>query len=308
MKRSYRCDMNQELFVPSDIPANVRETFIKNYQRITKKTDRLFMFVADHKFEHLNDDFFGPEISEQAQKPEHIFQIAQMPEIGAFATHPGLIARYAHAYPSIAYVMKLNGKTNANAHARWWLKPFISDPFSPQLWSVEQAQTIANAARISLCGVGMTVYLGSRYESTMLENAARMVYDAHQQGLIAMIWIYLRGRAIRSPNDGHMLAGAAGIAHSLGADFVKIHPPQGTKKNSSLHQLKEIIEAAGNTGIICSGGTRVDTNILLARIYEQLTQGTRGCAIGRNLFQLPLSHAQKMAKAISDIVYYKTSV
>ena len=180
--------MNQDLFVPSDIPANARETFIKNYQRITKNTDRLFMFVADHKFEHLNDDFFGPEISEQAQRPEHIFQIAQMPEIGAFASHPGLISRYAHNYPSIAYVMKLNGKTNTVSHAPWWLRPFTSDPYSPALWSVEQALTIAHNARISLCGVGMTVYLGSAHESKMLENAANMIYQAHQQGLVAMIY------------------------------------------------------------------------------------------------------------------------
>src|SRR5947207_14259377 len=97
-------------FIPADVPDRQKEFFITRYQRICKNTDRLFLFVVDHKLEHLNADFSDHEIGD----PDHIFKIAQLPEIGAFASHPGLSERHAARYPDIAYIMKLNRKMNLN--------------------------------------------------------------------------------------------------------------------------------------------------------------------------------------------------
>lgn len=278
--------------VPGDVPVQLREQFIARYQRITKETGNLFLFVVDHKLEHLNDDFLGLESSF-----EHVLRIAQLPEIGAFATYPGLIARYGQQFPTIPYIMKLNGKTNLASHASWFPKLFLPDPYSAPLWSVEQAVTLAENMKINLYGIAMTIYLGSAYEDRMLSHAAQAVHDAHQNGLLALLWIYPRGRAVHNPQDAHILAGAAGVANSLGADFVKIHPPV------SEELLLEIVAAAGNTSVICAGGKQVDPATLIERTRQQLHYGTRGAAVGRNLFQSSLSEAKELAEKMSALIY-----
>ena len=38
--------------------------------------------------------------------------------------------------------------------------------------------------------------------------------------------------------EAHLIAGAAGVAACLGADFVKLHPPAATKEASSAPAFK----------------------------------------------------------------------
>lgn len=40
------------------------------------------LFAGDQKVEHLNDDFFGPEVPEDDADPEHLFRIAAQSKIG----------------------------------------------------------------------------------------------------------------------------------------------------------------------------------------------------------------------------------
>ena len=124
-------------FVPADVPEKKHAEFIKNYNAITRNTNRLFLFSCDHKIEHLNNDCYGANINPQALHPEHFFRIAAQGNVGAMATHLGLIARYAKQYPHVAYIAKLNGKT-----------PLVSteqqDPHSPLLWTVDDVITIKN--------------------------------------------------------------------------------------------------------------------------------------------------------------------
>ncbi len=55
--------------------------------------DRLMLMAGDQKVEHLNNDFYGPEIAEDDGDPEHLFRIASRARIWVFATQMGLIAR-----------------------------------------------------------------------------------------------------------------------------------------------------------------------------------------------------------------------
>src|SRR5437762_5492017 len=117
----------QPIFVPADVPEKKHDIFTKNYAAITRNTGRLFLFSCDQKIEHLNNDFYGPDIHPQALHPEHFFRIASQGSIGAMATHLGLIARYAKQYPDINYIVKLNATTN--------LIPLEQhDPHSTLLW------------------------------------------------------------------------------------------------------------------------------------------------------------------------------
>lgn len=283
--------------IPADIPLILHEEFRKNYRALTHGTHRLFLFAADHKIEHLDADFYGPGVASEAHHPQHIFNIASNARIGALATQFGLIARYGKAFPDINYVIKLNSKTNL-------IPAEQKDPFSKQLWSVEDVVTLKETSGLLIRGVGLTIYLGSEYEDLMLEQAAQMVFKAHQSGLVATLWIYPRGKAVKHATDATLLAGAAGLANCLGADFVKLQPPTATAQKTSAELLQFIAQAAGNTKVICAGGTQHASEQLFQEVRDQLSiGGIAGAAIGRNIWQHSLNDAIKLANELSAIIY-----
>lgn len=279
------------MIMPADIPQEKQAAFEKRYKTITKDTERLFIFAADQKMEHLNKDFFGPGLLEEINTPKHVFSIAQKSPIGCFATHLGLITRYGSEYSEIPYIAKLDGKTSLNK----------GEPYSQQMWTVDDALAL-NVS--NLCGVGYTIYLGSDYEREMLTEAATIVKNAHRNGLVAILWIYPRGKNIPDEHDADLIAGAAGIAASLGADFVKIQKPSGPASN-----LQQAVQAAGNTKVIVSGGATQDQKLFLKEVYENIHEGnTAGAAVGRNIFQHTEDEAIKIATALSKITYQGISL
>ncbi len=281
--------------IPADVPAAKNEDYIKNYTAITKGSGRLMLFAADQKMEHLNEDFYGEGIDPEALDPEHIFKIARDGEIGALGTHLGLLSHYAKNYPSVNYIAKLNGKTNLVSAEQ-------QDPMSNQLWTVEQALELKKNG-VNICGVGYTVYLGSEYEADMLTQAAQIINDAHHNGLVTVIWMYIRGAAVDATKMPELTSGATGVAASLGTDFVKIKPP------SKIEDLKIAVQAAGNTKVICSGGPSKKPEAFLEELYEQIhTAGTAGNVTGRNIFQKSHDEAVAFTNAISAIVHEGKSV
>lgn len=277
--------------VPADVPKKVEQDYIDNYNAITKQTDRLLLFACDQKIEHLNKDFYGAGIHQDALNPEHIFAIASQGTVGALATQLGLIARYGNNYPKVNYIVKLNGKTDLVPTQQ-------KDPLSAQLWTARHAIQLKEMSGLPIRGIGYTLYLGSEYEPTMLTQAAHAVYEAHHHGLVAILWIYLRGKSVTDETNAELLAGAAGIAATLGADFVKIKSPQ------KMDDLRVACSAAGNTKLICAGGKAVDPEQFLQTVREQLqTGGTAGCAVGRNIFQKSLPDAVAFTEKLAAIVY-----
>ncbi len=294
--------MNHDIEIPGDVPKYAAEDYRDNYTAITKGTGRLMLFAADQKIEHLNQDFYGPGIHPDALNPQHLFNIASQGTIGAFATHLGLITRYGKQYPDINYIVKLNAKTN--------LVPTTQrDPISKQLWKMHDIIEIQNDTGLNICGVGYTIYLGSEYEHEMLHQAAKIIYEAHEYGLITILWIYPRGKSITHDQDPALIAGAAGVATSLGSDFVKIKPPMPTDEKSSAEHLAVACAAAGNTSVICSGGKAVAPEQFLQELHDQLHIGnTRGSATGRNIFQHALPQAIALTNAIAAIIYENNTV
>ena len=288
------------IIIPADVPQNAEQDFIDNYHAITKNHNRLFLFSCDQKIEHLHDAF-DPEdeaIHQDAIHPEHLFKIASQGDIGAMATQLELIARYGKQYPTIQYIAKLNSKTNLISSSQ-------KDPVSAKLWDVADVVMLKKDSHLFINGIGITIYLGSEFEDEMLSFASKAIFEAHQQGLVAILWMYPRGKAIKDETDAHLLAGATGAANALGADFVKIKAPSPTDTKSSVEQLKEIVAAAGNTQVICAGGTQIPVEEYLQTLYEQLTiGGTAGTATGRNIFQRSLPHAIALTRAISALIYH----
>jgi fructose-bisphosphate aldolase/6-deoxy-5-ketofructose 1-phosphate synthase len=283
--------------VPADVPQTAVDEYVRNYRLITRDTGKLVLFSVDQKIEHLNDYFFGANISPEDNDPAHLFKIADAGFVGAMATHLGLIARYANHYKNCTYIAKLNSKTH--------LVPIQQkDPESLQLYSVADVVKFKKNSGIPIVGAAYTLYPGSEYESSMLSQAAHAVLQAHEHGLVVLLFIYPRGKAVKNDHEGTVIAGAAGLGVSLGADFVKINVPTDSAEKTSLEWLKIAVQAAGNTKIICAGGQPTDSKKFLSLLHEQMTKsGTAGCATGRNIHQKSLHDAINFTKALNALVY-----
>jgi fructose-bisphosphate aldolase / 6-deoxy-5-ketofructose 1-phosphate synthase len=289
--------MSKDIVVPLTVPKKSRDIFYQNYAKATADTGRLFLFAGDQKVEHLNKDFYGSAIDPEDADPRHLFEIASKARIGTFATNLGLISRYAQDYPNIRYVVKLNGKTD-------FVPTSQSEPLSRCWYSVAQVEAFKAETGLDIVGVGITVYLGSDYESQMLAAAAQAVYEAHHYGLLAIIWMYPRGKAVSDERHADTIAGAAGVAACLGADFVKLNVPHATDGRTSAELLRQATMAAGRTKIICSGGSFKTTDIYLQDLHHQIhVGGAQGAAIGRNIHQRNQQEALKFCKAVSALIF-----
>jgi len=287
--------------MPLDVPQKMQQHYAGNYYLLTRNTGRLMLFAADQKIEHLNADFYGEHIHADALDPEHLFKIAATGNVGGFATNFGLITRYGKNYPKLNYIAKLNAKTD--------LVPMAErDPLSTMLWTVDEVAACKFDAQVNICGIGVTLYLGSSYEPEMLAQVSQAIARAHALGFVAIVWVYPRGKSVTDESSPEIIAGATGVAAALGADFVKVHAPHASDTLSAQQALSIACVAAKRTGVICSGGTKVEPELLLKTLDEHLQSGAAGAAIGRNIFQRSLPQAAALAQAISALIYERKSL
>lgn len=289
--------------IPLTVPKNKEKEYIKNFKIATHNTGKLMMFAGDQKVEHLNDDFVGRNIPKEVADPEHYFCIAEKAHIGVFATQLGLIAKYGRDYPKIPYLIKVNSKTNL-------LKKEYKDPFADIWIQMNKIIKFKNETKLNILGVGYTINIGSWYEPKMFRQAENLIYQAHQEGLITVLWMYPRGKAVKNENDIHLIAGGAGVAVCLGADFVKVNFPYNKfRLDKTCKIFQEVTNAAGRTGVICVGGNKKTEKIFLQCLHGQIhISKSKGNATGRNIYQRPLDESIRMANAISAISLYDYSV
>lgn len=287
--------------VPADVMPESRDEYIENYMKATRGTGRLMLFACDQKVEHLNKDFYGEGIDIADCEPEHLFRIGRQGVCGVLAGQRGLIAQYAADYPEINYLVKMNSKTNIVPGSQ-------DDPYSPQLYDLDSVLAMREAG-VNIVGLGYTIYLGSEYESTMMAEAGELIARAHANGLLVVLWIYPRGKAVKAEKDPALIAGAAGVAVCLGADFVKVNPPKPEDGTAPAEALKIATAAAGRTGLVCAGGSTVDAETFLTQLHDQIhIGGACGNATGRNIHQRSLDEAVRLTKAISAITLADYSV
>jgi len=293
--------MDEKINIPVDVPYDVLNEYLSNYDEITLGSGRLMLFAGDQKIEHLNDDFYGEGIAADDGDPEHLFKIASQAEIGVFATQLGLISLYANDYPDIPYLVKLNSKTNL-------VKTAQQDPLSTQMIDVRQVAEFKKNTGLNILGVGYTLYLGSEHENAMIREAAQAVFWAHHHGLVTVLWIYPRGKAVKDEKSPELIAGATGVAATLGSDFVKVNYPK-KEGQKSAEIFKQAIRAAGRTKVVCAGGSSMEPKAFLQQLHDQIfVSGTSGNATGRNIHQKPLEEAVRLANAVTAITIYGKSV
>lgn len=238
------------------------------------------LFLAyDQGFEHGPTDF-----DEKSVDPKYILSIAN--KSGAFTGiifHEGIAESYYDPLvEKVPLIVKLNGKTS--------LHP-TEEPYSPQLCTVDAAIKLGASA------IGYTIYIGSMYESKMMEEFSRIEDEAHERGLAVILWAYPRGKnVIGKEKDKDTVAYGARIALEMGADFVKV-PYTGSTESFSW-----VVKSAGTTRVVVQGGEKVDDQTLFNEAIVCKKAGAAGMAIGRNIWQSqnPIGISKKLAAIIYD--------
>jgi DhnA family fructose-bisphosphate aldolase class Ia len=299
--------IEMDVVVPMDVPEEMVENWLDNMAAATCNTGRMNLFACDQKIEHLNDDFFdgGVKIPLSSNNPEHLFEIGARAHaegtIGVLAGQLGLISRYAMDAPDVPYLVKMNSKSHL-------VKKGQRDPVSMAMWDIDDVFSLINNG-VNVVGIGYTIYLGSEFEHDMLTEAATLIRQAHENGLITVTWIYPRGEAVEDEMDPQLISGAAGVALCIGADFTKVNYPSAFGNMSQAESLAVAVEAAGRTGVICSGGGSLPAKEFLQRLWEQINiSGAQGAATGRNIHQKNTEEAVKMAAACHAIICEEASV
>ena len=109
--------------------------------------------------------------------------------------------------------MKLNSKSHL-------VKTAQRDPISQALWDMDDVMSLVHNG-INVVGIGYTVYIGSEYEHEMLTEAAHFIRQAHELGMISVVWMYPRGQAVADEKDPQLISGLPVWPVRIGADFAR---------------------------------------------------------------------------------------
>lgn len=239
--------------------------------KILKKGKALFL-AYDQGLEHGPSDFNDKNVN-----PSYILDIAKKGKYTGIVLQKGIASKYKKEI-KIPLIIKLNGKTNL----------VEGEPVSRQLCTVKEA------VKLNADAVGYTIYLGSKYESIMLKEFAKIQREAHAKGLPVIAWIYPRGKSIKGKSSKELMAYSARTGLEIGADIIKI------KYNGNMKDLIWAVKNAGKVKIIVAGGVKKGEKVLLKQVKEIMNSGCIGLAIGRNIWQnkKPLEITKKIKKII----------
>jgi class I fructose-bisphosphate aldolase len=261
----------------------------------------LMFLPIDQGLEHGPRDFFP---NPPAKDPEFQLRLAKEGGFSGIVFQVGIASKYMAQYAGqVPLVLKLNGKTEI---------PPDTSPFSPCIASVE------DAVRLGADAVGYTLYVGSPQQEADFIQFAKVREDAEKFGMPLIVWAYPRGEAIEKKggrDSFYAIDYAARVAAELGADVVKVNVPKfnpekdklapapySTTQFNSADALAQIVQSAGKTLVIFSGGEKQDESNIVEKARHGMEAGGTGVIFGRNMWQRPMDEALKLAGEIRSML------
>jgi len=261
----------------------------------------LLLLPIDQGIEHGPRDFFPNPASKD---PEYQFRLAAEAGYSAIACQIGLATKYYPDYAGqVPLLLKVNGKTDL---------PPSDEAFSTTNASVE------DAVRLGADAVGYTLYVGSPRQDQDLRQLQTVREDCDRFGMPLVIWAYPRGSAVSKKggqNSFYAIDYAARLAMEMGADVVKLNMPKLDKDKdkdapapynelevSQEEAVHQVVESAGRSLVVLSGGSRVDDDALLGQTRMILEGGGSGVIYGRNVWQREWGEAVEIIEQIKEIM------
>lgn len=271
------------------------------------KNGKMLFLPTDQGLEHGSGDFFKNPASVD---PEFQLKLAVEGGYNGIVFHIGLAQKYwakKEYKDNIPLVLKLNGKTNI---------PSDAEALSPITAAVD------DAVKLGADAVGYTLYVGSPAQERDVLQLVKVRREAEKAGLPLIVWSYPRGSAVNEKGGNSsfaMVDYAARVANELGADVVKVNlplAPTGGKYNpegqfkayndllelNQIDQLRWVVQSAGSTGVLISGGSKIGDEDLLNKAKLCIDAGVDGLIFGRNMWQRNFEDALKITKQIKQIM------
>ena len=315
-------DFVERVWLASDRPAGV----LRNMQALfdhgrQRGTGYLSILPVDQGIEHSAGASFAP--NPIYFDGENIVRLAIEGGCNAVASTLGVLGsvcrKYAHKIP---FILKINHNE------------FLSYPNSYDqilFANVEQAFDMGATA------VGATIYFGSEESKRQIQEISAAFHQAHQFGMVTILWCYLRNAAFNKTKEGspdyHVSADLTGQANHLGvtieADIIKQKLPENnggyealkfgkTNKKvytelTSEHPIDltryQVVNCyLGRAGLINSGGASAGQTDLAEAVKTAVINkraGGMGLISGRKAFQRPMQEGVALLNAIQDVYLCK---
>ncbi|MCX6819569.1 MAG: 3-hydroxy-5-phosphonooxypentane-2,4-dione thiolase [Candidatus Aenigmarchaeota archaeon] len=158
----------------------------------------------------------------------------------------------------------------------------------------EITTSIKEAVRLNASAVGLSVFIGSKYEKQTLMNLANLVNEAEDYGMPVMA-VTAVGKELEK-RDARYLALASRIAAELGATIVKTY---------WCENFDKVVNGCP-VPVVMAGGPQTETEQeVFDFVYDGMQKGAIGINLGRNIWKHEYPIA--MAKALRAIVHEKAT-
>ena len=262
---------------------------------------KLMVLPIDQGLEHGPVDFFD---NPPCGDPTFQFDLALKGGYSAIALHYGLAEKYFHQYAGrVPLVLKINGKTCI---------PPDDEAFS------SLTATVEDAVRLGADAIGYTLFVGSPRQDEDIAQFLEVRRECERYGMPIIMWAYPRGTYVNKTGGKNSLYAvdyAARVACELGADVVKVNYPEllDAKRDqypapynelqlSELEAAKKVVQSAGKTLVIFSGGSKVSREQLVDNVKVGLNAGGVGLIFGRNMWQRPMEEALSVSAEVTDVM------
>ncbi len=296
-----------------------RPPVLRNFQQILDHgrlagTGYVSILPVDQGIEHSAGASFAP--NPIYFDSENIVKLAIEGGCNAVASTVGVLGSVARKYAhKIPFLVKLNHNE------------FLSYPNKYD--QIEFAQ-VKQAVEMGAVAVGATIYFGSPESDRQIQEVSRWFAEAHEAGLVTVLWCYLRNAAFKTPDkDFHVAADLTGQANHLGttiqADIIKQKLPETNGGYTALNFGKtdkrvysqltpgdHPIELTryqvancylGRSPLINSGGASGKQDFAEAARTAVINKraGGMGLISGRKAFQRPMEEGVKLLNLVQDV-------
>jgi putative autoinducer-2 (AI-2) aldolase len=150
------------------------------------------------------------------------------------------------------------------------------------------------AIRLNVSAVGISIFVGSKYEKESLLNLAKLVDEGERYGIPVMA-VTAVGKELEK-RDARYLALSSRIAAELGARIVKTYWCENFEK----------VVGGCPVPVVMAGGPKVDTELeVFEFVHDGMVRGAIGVNLGRNVWQNEYPVA--MIKALRAIIHKKAT-
>jgi putative autoinducer-2 (AI-2) aldolase len=146
------------------------------------------------------------------------------------------------------------------------------------------------AIRLNVTAVGMSIFVGTKYEKESLLNLAKLVDEGEKYGIPVMA-VTAVGKELEK-RDARYLALASRIAAELGARVVKTYWCENFEK----------VTGGCPVPVVMAGGPKVNTQReVFDFVHDGLQKGAVGVNLGRNIWQD--DNPVAMIKALHAVIH-----